>query len=284
MKKSIVLLLLLASFTYSQARNITHRKSDSIMVVKILKQAQLQPKQTNFQLFFARKFLNIPYVASTLDIFDDEHLIVNLGQMDCTTLVENVTALTICAQRRMSTFHDYCSVLRSLRYKDGSITNYTSRLHYFTQWIEDNQHKKLVDEIQAPNPPFSATQTIDLHFMSTHASLYHSLTLHPEYVPVIKRDENVLKGKKYKYIPKSLIEKNVKSLRAVSDGDIIAITTSKDGLDIAHVGIAVWHKDGLHLLNASLIHHKVVEESMTLGQYLKKHPSHTGIRIVRITK
>ena len=74
MKKSIELLLLLASFTYSLARNITYRKSDSIMVVKILKQAQLQPKQTNFQLFFARKFLNIPYVASTLDIFDDEHL------------------------------------------------------------------------------------------------------------------------------------------------------------------------------------------------------------------
>jgi len=244
----------------------------------------LQPRQTNFQLFFARKLLNIPYVASTLDICDDEHLVVNLRQLDCTTLVENVTALTICAQRRMYTFRDYCTVLTSLRYQSGYITDYTSRLHYFTQWIEDNTNKGLVYELQSPEPPFSATQIIDLHFMSTHATLYHSLTLHPEYVPLIKRYENSFIGRKFKYIPKILIEKNVKSLRAVADGDIIAITTSKDGLDIAHVGIAVWHKDGLHMLNASQIHHKVVEEPMTLGQYLKKHSSHTGIRIVRITK
>ena len=71
---------------------------------------------------------------------------------------------------------------------------------------------------------------------------------------------------------------------AVRDGDIIAITCSKAGLDIAHLGFAVWRKDGLHLLNASQLHKRVVEEPMTLGQYLKKHPSHTGIRVVRIEK
>jgi hypothetical protein len=284
MKKSIILLLLLVSFTCIQARNVIYRTSDSIKVVKILRQAQLQPRQSNFQLFFARKFLNIPYVGGTLDICDDEHLVINLRQMDCTTLVENVTALTICAQRRMFTFRDYCTILTSLRYRSGHITDYTSRLHYFTQWIVDNKNKGLVNEIQNPDPPFSATQMIDLHFMSTHVPLYHSLTLHPEYVSIIKKYEDSFRVQKFKYIPKSLIEKNVKSLRTVQDGDIIAITTSKDGLDIAHVGIAVWHKDGLHLLNASQIHHKVVEESMTLGQYLKKHPSHTGIRIVRIIK
>ena len=68
------------------------------------------------------------------------------------------------------------------------------------------------------------------------------------------------------------------------DGDIIAITCQKPGLDIAHLGFAVWQKDGLHLLNASQIHKRVVEEPMTLRQYLEKHPSHTGIRIVRSNK
>uniref|UniRef100_UPI00259B81AA N-acetylmuramoyl-L-alanine amidase-like domain-containing protein n=1 Tax=Xylanibacter rodentium TaxID=2736289 RepID=UPI00259B81AA len=72
--------------------------------------------------------------------------------------------------------------------------------------------------------------------------------------------------------------------KAVEDGDIIAITCRKKGLDIAHLGYAVWRNDGLHLLNASMIHHKVVEEPMTLYRYLQKHPSHTGIRIVRINK
>ena len=72
--------------------------------------------------------------------------------------------------------------------------------------------------------------------------------------------------------------------KAVSDGDIIAITCNKPGLDIAHLGFAVWQKDGLHLLNASQIHKKVVQEPMTLYQYLQKHPSHTGIRIIRINQ
>jgi hypothetical protein len=72
--------------------------------------------------------------------------------------------------------------------------------------------------------------------------------------------------------------------QAVRDGDIIAITCSKPGLDIAHLGFAVWRDDGLHLLNASQLHKRVVEEPMLLGQYLQKHPSHTGIRIVRIER
>ena len=68
----------------------------------------------------------------------------------------------------------------------------------------------------------------------------------------------------------------------IHDGDVIAITCKKEGLDIAHLGFAVWRNDGLHLLNASSIHHKVVEEPMTLYQYLYKHPSHTGVRILRL--
>jgi hypothetical protein len=36
------------------------------------------------------------------------------------------------------------------------------------------------------------------------------------------------------------------------------------------------------LLNASQLHHRVVEEPMTLDRYLKKHPKHTGIRIIRL--
>jgi len=70
--------------------------------------------------------------------------------------------------------------------------------------------------------------------------------------------------------------------QTVKDGDIIAITCNKAGLDIAHLGFAVWRPDGLHLLNASQLHHKVVEEPMTLRNYLSKHSTFTGIRIVRL--
>ena len=76
--------------------------------------------------------------------------------------------------------------------------------------------------------------------------------------------------------------KNTSLLRqTIHDGDIIAIITNIAGLDTQHIGIAVWHDDGLHLLNASSIHHKVVEEPMTLQQYLFQHKTMPGIRIIR---
>ena len=96
--------------------------------------------------------------------------------------------------------------------------------------------------------------------------------------------EERVTGGHFRYIPKSEVKNSRVLRRAIHDGDIIAITSKKVGLDIAHLGFAVWRKDGLHLLNASSVHKKVVEEPMTLYQYLQKHPSHTGIRIIRINK
>ena len=98
---------------------------------------------------------------------------------------------------------------------------------------------------------------------------------------IYKTEQNYL-NRKYRYIPKSDVKNTAAMRKAVNNGDIIAITCKKKGLDIAHLGIAVWKKDGLHLLNASQIHKKVVLEPMTLGKYLSKHPSHTGIRIIKI--
>ena len=104
----------------------------------------------------------------------------------------------------------------------------------------------------------------------------------PEMVKPIAQMEQRLSGKTYMYISKGDI-KNTRLLRSViHDGDIIAIITKKKGLDTSHIGIAVWHKDGLHMLNASQIHKKVMEEPMTLHDYMQKHPSQVGIRIARI--
>ena len=118
--------------------------------------------------------------------------------------------------------------------------------------------------------------------MSTHPNAYRALKAHPELVPVIRQQEEALTGRTARYIPKGDIRNTALLRQTVKDGDIIAITCNKEGLDIAHLGFAVWRGDGLHLLNASQIHGKVVEEPMTLRYYLSKHKTFTGIRIIRI--
>ena len=263
---------------------VTYQKTDSVTVCRLLAASRQLPRGTNLQLFFARKFLGLPYVAHTLEINDDERLVVNTRQLDCTTLVENVTALTLCAQRGQYTWRDYLRTLTAMRYRNGKIPDYPSRIHYFTEWITANTKEGIVTEIQSPNPPFSAVQQVSVSFMSNHPKSYKALRNHPEYVADIKKMEQQVSGQRFRYIPKTAVRNHAQLRKAVKDGDIIAITCRKKGLDIAHLGFAVWKEGKLHLLNASQLRGQVVEEPKILYEYLQEHPTHTGIRIIRINK
>ena len=189
----------------------------------------------------------------------------------------------MCVDRRLCRWTDFLAMLTKLRYRGGVIAGYASRLHYFSDWIIDNgESLHLVTDIQMPRPPFSAIQTLSINFMSTHVQSYKALKADGRLVPLIRLQEKKLTGRKWRYIPKAQTA-NAKLLSTcVRDGDIIAITTKKKGLDIAHLGFAAWHDGQLHLLNASSIHKCVVDEPMTLHDYLSKHPSFTGVKIIRI--
>lgn len=276
---AIVISLVVPATLHAQAKIAA---ADSTFIVKLLGEAAQLPASTCLPLHFARQFLGCPYVAHTLEVNDREQLVVNTRQLDCTTLVENVAALTLCARQGMTTMADFRRQLTRLRYRQGVLDGYTSRLHYFSDWIDDKRDMGLVSEVQQPVPPFTGVQTLNINYMSRHPESYKALKAHPEMVPAIAEQEQELTGRHYRYIPKSAISNTQLLRRTVHDGDIIAITCNKAGLDIAHLGFAVWRADGLHLLNASQLHKRVVEEPMTLGQYLSKHPSHTGIRVVRL--
>ncbi len=277
MKRYIIGIITLLAGLVAQAQ-VTYTTTDSITICRLLKEA---PRKAS-TLWFARQFHGIPYVAHTLEVNDNEQLVVNTRQLDCTTLVETVTALTICVQQEKRRWADYLRTLRTLRYRQGVMDGYTSRLHYFTDWIDDKQLMGIVSEIQGPNPPFTALQKVQVSYMSQHPQSYKALKANAALVPVIKRQEQALTGKTYRYIPKQAIRNTQLLRQTIKDGDIIAITCNKKGLDIAHLGFAVWQKDGLHLLNASSIHHKVVTEPLTIRQYLQKHSTFTGVRIIRI--
>ena len=282
-KYIIICIMCFVCLPMMQAQNIQYTKSDSVKVESFLAEANKQDFTTNWVLYFSSKLMGIPYVAKTLEGNDTEKLIINLRQLDCTTFVENVMALSICAQRRLYTFNDFCRYLRLLRYKNGMIS-YPTRLHYFTQWIADNTELGFVKEIQSPDSVFTRIQTLDINYMSTHSTQYPMLVRHPSWISEIEKCEIELQGKQFRYIPKEEINNSNAFRDAIKDGDIIAITTKKKGLDTSHIGFAVWHLDGLHLINASQIHKKVVDEPMTLYNYMQEHPSQVGIRIIRPKK
>lgn len=267
------------------AEDVCYTKADSLFICRALSDAMTANVQAeDMMLFFARRFMDRPYVAHTLEVNDDERLIINTRELDCTTFVENVVALTLCAQNGYTDFAGFAQMLRALRYRGGKLDGYASRLHYFSDWILDNEQMGFVCEIHAPNPPFTAVQKLNVNYMSRHPQSYKALKAHPELVPLISKQEQLLTGKTFPYIPKQKIDNGAVMRQTVHDGDILALTTTMEGLEISHLGLAVWKNDGLHLLNASMIQKRVVEDSQLLRDYLQKRKTATGIRIIRVGK
>ena len=278
---------------------VSYGKEDSLRVVELLELGSkelVNGKLSNgklsngklsngkcLTLFYANQLMNLPYVGQTLEINGkEEHLAVNLHSLDCTTLVENVCALALTTQHGSKSWKDYLSWLQKLRYDNGKINGYSSRNHYFSQWIQSGTEQGLVKEVVPPNN-ISVPMKLSLTYMSEHPASYPLLKVDMEERKLIAEMEKRASGATIRYIPKERVGDSKKVLSCIHDGDILAITTNKKGLDISHVGLAVWGKDGkLHLLNASSIHKKVVLEPMTLYEYMQKHPSQTGIRIIRL--
>jgi hypothetical protein len=265
-----------------QAQNIEYTQSDSALVVKLLDVAKHQRGTENPIFYFGKKFLGLPYVAHTLELGDTEHLIVNLHGLDCTTFVETVVALSMCDQQNQRTFDAFCKNLTKIRFRDGKMTDYTSRLHYFTWWAEDNERLGIVKDISFADAPFTEVQTVHIDYMSKHPTLYKQLKNHPQFVPVIKKYEQATEGKQFYYIPKENLNWHASTpLAVVRDGDIVAMLTDSDGLDTRHIGIAFWQAGELHLLHASSLYKKVLMSKETFYEYEMKQPKHTGIRVFR---
>lgn len=283
---SATALSLLPFFQVSKANaateeDVTCQRQDSTKIVALLREAgQMQEKPESWMMWFGKKFIGVPYVGGTLDAAREERLVVNTRQLDCTTYVELVTALAMCAKHGETDFAAFCRRLRHVRYVGGEVA-YVKRQHYFTLWVDDNVKEGIVADIQA-NPPFTAIQTIQVNWMTTHPASYKMLASHPQWRPGIRALEQSINGKQYRYLPKGEIRNSSLLRNTIHDGDILLIITQKKGLDTTHIGIASWHADGLHLLNASSIHRKVVDEPMTLYQYMQQHPSQIGIRACRV--
>jgi hypothetical protein len=226
-------------------------------------------------------FLGAPYVACTLEKGEEETLIVNTNEVDCITFVEYVLAMSLChsqkKERESATFRKY---LQQIRYRDGKMEGYTSRLHYVSDWINDNIRKGFIEDVTTVHSSFM--DTLSLSFMSTHAAYYKQLDHSPENVSKMLEYEKALSGQMIHWIPKKEIP--AEGFSWIENGDIIAITTTVPGLDISHVGIAMYEKEELHLLHASSVKRKVVVEEIPLSRQLNRNKNMSGIRVLRMKK
>ena len=223
-------------------------------------------------------FLQTPYVGGTLDVKDKEELIINLHQLDCTTYLENVLAFSNVLKQSKADISSFSKELEKIRYRNGNLTDYSSRLHYFTDWIFNNEEKGLVTDITQEIGGEPYEKKID--FMSTHINSYPALVKDSSLIETIKQTEKEINSRKHFYIPKNRIQSIEKQ---INNGDFIAITTKIKGLDVSHTGIAIHINKRLHLMHASSKSKKVVISEIPLAEKIQKNRLQSGIMIVRIT-
>jgi hypothetical protein len=224
-------------------------------------------------------FLNTPYVAKTLDKTKEEQLVVNLHQLDCTTFAENCLALARTVKSNHPDAGTFCSELEKIRYRGGKMDGYASRLHYFCEWISDNESRGIVKSVAASigGKPL----TVNLNYMSSHPKEYPQLINDQATRAKIKAIEEKVSAQKFHYIPVDQFE-SIEGL--VKDGDIVTLTTSIPGIDVSHVGILLKKEGRIYLLHASSGIMKVVVSAEPFAQYLAKSKKTTGVMIARPTE
>lgn len=278
MKYFLIFVLLI--FWLGNAKSQELSTSDSLKLKQLLQIATennwSQNSLPEIELEVANYFKGSPYVANTLDQDSTEKLIINLQGFDCVTFVENVVALSLTIHSGALTPENYRMNLQTLRYRNGVLDGYASRLHYFTEWLTDNQQKGILEIVSNKIGTADLDTKVDIISRNWQKHRFHADTA---LFRKIQETEAQISSFKLKYIPKDQLENFESNIR---NGDIIAITTSINGLDVAHTGMAVFVNERLHLFHASSANEKVVISEIPLSDYLKAKKSFTGILVGRL--
>ncbi|PQJ36303.1 hypothetical protein BSZ35_05275 [Salinibacter sp. 10B] len=225
------------------------------------------------------QFRGRPYIAGTLDEPATETLVVRLDGFDCVTFVETALAMARGAMAGDSTYAGFARRLAEQRYRNGRMQGYCSRLHYFTEWLADNEDRGIVERIDDDLGGRRMTDTLD--FMSTHRSDYEKFATNDSLYACVQKMEQEVQARQQErpvhFVPQDSIRAVYDQLRA---GDIVALATSIQGLDVTHTGLVYAHEDGGRgLLHASLSDGVVV--SPDLQRYVQKIDHQIGIVVAR---
>ncbi len=276
-----LILIISALFIHSTFSSIETKQNvtpkDKEILLDLFSQLENKADYTTSELVVlaGKSFLETPYVAHTIEC-NEEQLVVNLREMDCTTYAENCLAIARTIKSRELTYTQFTKELTNIRYHKGVVNEYPSRLHYFSDWIFENAEKGLVKQVSKEMG--STPYVSEINFMSTHPDSYEQLKNNPDFISRIAETEKDINTRSMFYIPK---DKIAEYEHLMKEGDIIGITTSIKGLDIMHVAILVKKDNRIHLMHASSAADKVVISEETLVAYLSKSKSASGIMIVR---
>lgn len=277
MTKLFTVLFILISSIVVQAQDATSGDLRSLTLVSGKTPSELA-------ISIGKQFLGKPYIPHTLDQHPTEQLVTNLREFDCTTYLESVLALTLAWQEvankpnAVLSEQAYRQYLTRLRYRNGRIDGYASRLHYFSDWLRDNEQKGLINDVSSELPG-NLTVAKPVSYMTKATYKYPHLS-DPDVYKQLALTEASLSQQSFSFIPTKNIRQAEPQLR---DGDIVMLLAARPGLDMKHVGLAIRQPNGrMHLLHASSEQGAVVISPYPISDYLLLHKRLSGIRVARL--
>ncbi len=222
------------------------------------------------------RFLGAPYEAATLEQEGPEQLVVNLRSFDCVTFVENAIVLASLIRAGKRNFADYLVALKRIRYRRGRLDGYASRLHYFTDWLYDGARKGIVRDVTAAigGIPFPKRFHALTDRRAANPALADRAVFHR-----LRCAEWTCSRRPLFFIPEASLPAHQSR---IADGDIVAIATDDEGIDVCHAGFAVRRGERVRLLHASSAAGRVLLSEATLAEYLAERESRRGIVVGRV--
>ncbi len=216
-----------------------------------------------------------PYVAGVLDEPEEETLVAPLDKFDCVLFVESMMALGRGIVAEDYSYDGYLRRIEEARYRGGQMNGYCSRLHYFSDWIRDNERRGLVENVTQEIGGQKYDKKID--FMSTHRQSYPRLVTSDSLFRGIVEMERDLRDYQLYYVPQNRIREVYPMLQA---GDIVATATHIAGLDVTHTGLVYDAGNGRKgFMHASTT--DGVKVSPDLQSYIEGVKVQTGIIVAR---
>lgn len=229
-------------------------------------------------------FVGTTYTPATLEVPGPERVVVNLRELDCVTFIENVLALvrfirndgTALLADRAAAEARYEGYLRDVRYRSGRLDGYASRLHYFSEWLSDNAARGYLSVITRSLGGVEDTEPIT--FMTGHRASYRQLADDSVFATIAAIEQALPRSRWF--IPQAGI---ARAASGIQDGDIIAATSTLEGLDVAHTGLALHVGGRLHLLHAPLVGKTVEISAVPLAERIAGIRSQDGIMVARVS-
>jgi hypothetical protein len=234
-----------------------------------------------------RTFVGTAYVPGSLEVEGPERVVVGFRGLDCVTFVENVLALSrfvrlaeasTLLERRGEAEDRYEALLTEVRYRDGVLDGYPSRLHYFSDWIADAEVKGLVVDVTEELGGVRDQEPVN--FMTQHPDAYPPLSDAGNLASMRLTEERITERGRW-YVPEARLDA---ATSRILNGDIIAATSTVRGLDVAHTGLALWVEGTLKLLHAPLVGDSVQVSEEALPQRIRRIRGQDGIIVARPTQ